>query len=197
MRASRLNRSAVLTLSPSSGSKTFRATARRNPTSDALKITPIPPRASSRSTSYSPASTMRTRWNSASGSSASKTTVALCGSTTGVPQLAQKRAPSAIAAPQRKQVTDKRGPPTPGYEPDECSERDRRKGPQGPYHLAQGTEDTVKDAGSPAKVSGLAAYATTAGFDAREKASWSRRDRCSAAGTLRAVSWAGILAHPE
>src|SRR5213596_374042 len=106
MRASRLNRSATLTLSPSSGGSTFRATARRSPTSVALKITPIPPRASSRSTSYSPASTMRTRWNSASGCSVSTSRVASCGSTAMVPQLAQNRAPSGIAAPQGKKSKD-------------------------------------------------------------------------------------------
>src|SRR5438477_591079 len=61
MRASRVKRSTARAVSPSSGGSTLRATTRRSPTSIALNTTAIPPRASSCSTSYSPASTMRRR----------------------------------------------------------------------------------------------------------------------------------------
>src|SRR5207249_3427346 len=61
MRASRLKRSAARAVRPSSGGSTLSATRRRSPTSVALNTTAIPPRASSCSTSYSPASTIRSR----------------------------------------------------------------------------------------------------------------------------------------
>src|SRR3989475_1229018 len=92
MRASRLKRSAARAVRPSSGGSTLSATTRRSPTSVALNTTAIPPRASSCSTSYSPASTIRSRCRRSSPLSDGTMSVASCGSPTSVPQCPQNRA---------------------------------------------------------------------------------------------------------
>src|SRR5207302_235923 len=77
---------------PSSGGSTLSATTRRSPTSVALNTTAIPPRASSCSTEYSPASTIRSRCSRSSPLSDGTMSVASCGSPTSVPQCPQNRA---------------------------------------------------------------------------------------------------------
>src|SRR2546428_7458009 len=93
MRASRLKRSAARAVRPSSGGSTLSATTRRSPTSVALNTTAIPPRASSCSTSYSPASTIRSRCSRSSPLSDGTMSVASCGSPTSV-HSARKTGPA-------------------------------------------------------------------------------------------------------
>ena len=105
MRASRLKRSTARAVSPSSGGSTLRATTRRSPASIALNTTAIPPRASSCSTSYSPASTMRRRCSRSSPVSGDTTSVDSCGSPTSVPQCPQNLAGGDTSAPHWKHFT--------------------------------------------------------------------------------------------
>src|SRR6266704_6586252 len=63
----------------------------------------MPPRASSRSTSYSPANTRRTRSSRSSCPSAATITVSAWGSDARTPQFGQYRVSSSSSVPQRKQ----------------------------------------------------------------------------------------------
>src|SRR5919198_1496997 len=109
MRASRLNRSAARGVSPTAGGSTLSATRRCSSGSIASNTTSMPPRASSRSTSYSPENTRRTRSSKSSCPSGGKTTVSAWGSEARTPQLGQYRVSAASSVPHRKQRVTRSG----------------------------------------------------------------------------------------